>query len=465
MSSDEICRPRRGRTLALRLTLWYTSFFAVSSVCAVLVLYGIVSSMVQRRTDQGLVNELSEFSSILKLRGDSALLEAMRIESESEGTGRMFLRYLHPDGQVVGTTDLSSWVDVGFNKAILARLAGGENHVLETASLPQRPYKVRLIYGDLHHGKILQMGLSLEEDERFLQTLRSLYGSCLAIIIAFSAVIGWGMARRALSGIEKVTETAMEISKGDFHRRVTVKSKDDELMSLTIAFNRMLDRINELIAGMREMTDNIAHDLKTPITRIRGLAETELNRSDSTGNLAADTMEECDHLLQMINTMLMISDAEAGVAQFRKEPVDMAGLVRDLADLFYPVAEERGIAITLDLPESAPVLGDRAGLQRMIVNLLENAVKYTNRSGAIKVSIQKDDDHIGIAVRDAGMGISESDLPHIFKRLYRCDSSRSQPGFGLGLSLAQAVARAHGGDIRVMSRLGVGSTFEVTLPL
>lgn len=176
-------------------------------------------------------------------------------------------------------------------------------------------------------------------------------------------------------------------------------------------------------------------------------------------------MEECDHLLQMINTMLMISDAEAGVAQFRKEPVDMAGLVRDLADLFYPVAEERGIAITLDLPESAPVLGDRAGLQRMIVNLLENAVKYTNRSGAIKVSIQKDDDHIGIAVRDAGMGISESDLPHIFKRLYRCDSSRSQPGFGLGLSLAQAVARAHGGDIRVMSRLGVGSTFEVTLPL
>ncbi|PKN26800.1 MAG: two-component sensor histidine kinase [Deltaproteobacteria bacterium HGW-Deltaproteobacteria-21] len=467
MSFDNMFKFRPGRTLALRLTLWYAVCFAASSLCAVLVFYVSVSSMVQRRTDQGLVNELSEFSSIFKLRGDSALMEAMRIEAESEGTGEAFLRVIKPDGQVIGSTDLSSWKGVGVNRTILERIAGGESYVLETLSFPERPCKARLIYGDMSKGRILQMGVSLEEDEQFLETLRSLFGACLAVIIAFSAIIGWVMAGHALSGIEEVTETAMEISRGTFHRRVTVKSRDDELVRLSMAFNRMLDHIHELIAGMREMTDNIAHDLKTPITRIRCLAEAELNRGDSSGscrNLAADTMEECDYLLQMINTMLMISEAEAGVAAFTKEEVDMAGLILDVSDLFHPIAEERGIALLLDLSETASVTGDKAGFQRLMVNLMENAVKYTPSGGTVKVSVQKDDHHVSIAVQDTGIGISESDLPHIFKRLYRCDASRSQPGFGLGLSLAMAVARAHGGGINVTSKTGEGSTFTVTLP-
>jgi signal transduction histidine kinase len=468
MSFDRLFKPKQGRTLALRLTLWYASFFAFSSLCAVLIFYVTVSSMVQRRMDQGLSKELSELSSILKLKGDLALKEIMELEAESEGIDKMFLRLLDTDGQALGASDLSSWKGLGVDTTALKRIAGGEKHVFVTMSFPGNRYKVRVIHGELDAGKILQMGVSLEEDEQFLETLRGLFGACLAVIIAFSAIIGWVMAKHALSGIEEVTETALEISNGAFHRRVKVRSQDDEIMRLTMAFNGMLDRIQELIAGMREMTDNIAHDLKTPITRIRGMAEAELNRGNSFGsgrNLAADTMEECDHLLQMINTMLMISEAEAGLAAFRREEVDLAALIRDLSDLFRPAAEESGIALLFEPPEKTLVPGDKAGFQRMMVNLLENAVKYTQRGGTVKASIQRGNRHVSVKVQDTGIGISESDLPHIFKRLYRCDSSRAEPGFGLGLSLALAVARAHGGDIGVTSRPGEGSTFEVTLPL
>lgn len=472
MSFDNMSMSRSGRTLALRLTLWYASIFAAFSIIAVLAFYVSVSSLVQRRTDHGLLIEVSEMSSISRTWGEArsreeALGRAIGAEAKGEGIDRVFLRILTESGEVVEATDMSYWKDTSVNRGILERIAGGEGHVLETVRYPERPYKVRVVYGGIGEGRILQMGLSLEEDERFLETIRRMFGACLAVIIAFSALIGWFLAKHALSGIEKVTETALEISNGDFERRVTFNSKDDEIIRLSTAFNRMLDRIHRLITGMREVTDNIAHDIKTPITRIRGLAEAELNRAsswDSRRDLAADTMEECDQLLQMINTMLMIAEAESGAAKLSRNRVDLAGLVRDVSDLFRPVAEEKGIALVSDLPDRVLLCGDRSGLQRLMANLIENALKYTHR-GTVKVSIQEQDHHVSIVVQDTGVGISEHDMPHLFKRLYRCDASRSQPGFGLGLSLAMAVARAHGGDIAVSSKTGEGSTFTVNLPL
>lgn len=339
--------------------------------------------------------------------------------------------------------------------------------MFETLSVPGRPHKVRTVYGAIGPGKILQIGQSLEDDARFLEAFREVFGTSMVVILFFSALIGWFMARRALSGVEEVTQTALDISKGAFDRRVQVRAKGDEIEQLASAFNRMLDRIHELMTGMREVTDHIAHDLKTPITRIRGLAESELNTgksSDKCQELAADTIEECDYLLQMINTMLEISETEAGVAEFAKEEVDMVGVIRDTCELFRPIAENKGVRFISKLPNRALVLGDIHGLQRMIVNLLENAIKYTPSRGTVTISLHDDKGQIVMAIHDTGIGISEGDLPHIFKRLYRCDTSRSQPGFGLGLSLAMAVVRAHGGDITATSRLGEGSTFKVILP-
>jgi signal transduction histidine kinase len=236
---------------------------------------------------------------------------------------------------------------------------------------------------------------------------------------------------------------------------------------LAESFNRMLDHIQSLMKGLSEVTDNIAHDLKTPITRMRVAAEAELSKSDCCEDcqkLAADIIEDCDDLLQMINTMLMISKEESGIFERVKEPVDLSQIIKDAFELFSPIAEEKGIQCFNQVPDNVTFDGDFHGLQRMIINLLENAIKYTPAGGRVTVFAHIDDDVIKIAFQDTGIGISEEDMPHIFERLYRCDKSRSQQGFGLGLSLALAVAHAHRGDIAATSQYGKGSVFTVTLP-
>lgn len=368
----------------------------------------------------------------------------------------------------MAASDMSSWKGAGVGRIALKRIREGETHVFETLSLKGQKYRVRILYGALEPGHILQIGKSLEEDVRLLEMFREVFGTGVILIMAFSALIGWFMARRALSGVEEVTQTALDISKGAFERRVQVRKRHDEIMRLADAFNLMLDRIHGLMTGMREITDHIAHDLKTPITRIRGLAESELTSarvSEKSLELAADTIEECDHLLLMINTLLQISETEAGVAGSVMERVDIADVVHDACELFRPLAQDKGIGITCEEAGRFYVDGDIHGLQRMIANLLENAVKYTPAGGTVMVSFSLKKDGIIIGIRDTGIGISEHDLPHLFERFYRSEPSRSQPGFGLGLSLARAVARAHGGDIKVTSRPGEGSLFNVTLPL
>jgi signal transduction histidine kinase len=454
-------------TLAFRLTLWYATVFTVSSFVAFLILYITVSSVIRSQGDQELLNDLAEFSSICGLKGTDAIRSEMEIEAESDGVHKVFFRLLGPKGEEIASSNMSSWKGVGIDRTALKQLARRERHIFDTLSLPGPPHKVRVVYGAIAPGKIMQIGQSLEDDARFLDAFRDVFGASLVVIIVFSTLIGLFMARRALSGVEEVTRTALDISKGAFEQRVRVKTKADEIERLATAFNRMLDRIQELVIGMKEMTDTIAHDLKTPITRIRGLAELELDAGkpdDESQKLAADTIEECDYLLQMINTMLQISETEAGIVRLAEERVDIAGIVRGALELFDPIAQEKGVTLISQVPDSITIPGDIHGLQRMVVNLLENAIKYTPSGGTVTTSLRDNNGRIVIVVHDTGIGISESDLPHIFERLYRCDASRSQTGYGLGLSLALAVAKAHGGGITATSRPGEGSVFTVSLP-
>jgi signal transduction histidine kinase len=182
-------------------------------------------------------------------------------------------------------------------------------------------------------------------------------------------------------------------------------------------------------------------------------------------NMAATAVEECDRLLEMINTMLFISRTEAGVSKPELKPMDLAAVVRDACSLFQTMAEDKAVALTWEAPERLEMAGDIRLIQRMLGNLLDNAIKYTPAGGAVAVAVRPNPDHsISIVVNDSGSGISEKDLPHIFERFYRGDPSRSQAGVGLGLSFARAVARAHGGDITVESSGPSGATFRVTLP-
>jgi heavy metal sensor kinase len=464
MSLKKILKIRR--TLAFRLTFWYATVFTVSSLVAFSIFYVIISNVIQQHTDQALLKEMAEVTTILKSKGEGSFAAEMSIEAEAEGVGNIFFRLLDPSGSELAATNMSSWKGVGVDRSALERVKGGETHIFEMISVPGQMYKARIAYGAVGPGRFLQIGFSLEDDARFLETFRNVFVPGILIIMVFSTLIGWFMAGHALAGLKEVTRTALDISEGAFEKRVQVYAKGDEIGQLAVAFNRMLDRIHELVKGLREVTDDIAHDLRTPIARIRGLAEAELNAGksgDESKKLAADTVEECDNLLHMINTMLEIAEMEAGIAEASKVQVELTQVISEALDLFRPIAEEKGIRLVSQVPDRVPVRGSLHGLQRIIVNLLDNAIKYTPAGGSVSVNLRAENDPIEIVVHDTGIGISEEELPLIFNRLYRCDSSRSQPGFGLGLSLALAVARAHGGNITATSQPGRGSTFTVTL--
>jgi signal transduction histidine kinase len=246
-----------------------------------------------------------------------------------------------------------------------------------------------------------------------------------------------------------------------------VKGRGEEIDTLAETFNRMLGKIEILIKGMKEMTDNIAHDLKSPITRIRGVAEATLTGNNPPMDfdlVSGSIVEECDRLLVMINTMLDISEAEAGVAKLAVEEVDMAQVVREACDLFQPVAENNQVRIVQRLTQNATIYGDKMKIQRAVSNLLDNALKYTPQGGTVTALVEGEDDQVVFSVKDTGQGISDRDLPHVFDRFFRGDRSRSLPGTGLGLNLTLAIARAHGGDVKVTSVQGQGSTFTMTLP-
>jgi signal transduction histidine kinase len=259
-----------------------------------------------------------------------------------------------------------------------------------------------------------------------------------------------------------------------------VKKNQDEIDQLATTFNQMLDRIQTLVTGIREMSDNIAHDLKSPITRIRGISEVSLTTGASEKeyeNMAASTVEECDRLLDMINTMLecdrlldmintmlVISKTEAGVNKLDAKDLDIGAVVRDACELFQSPAEDKDLRLVCDVPGNFSISGDNRLIQRMIANLIDNAIKYTPAGGSIEVTVNTlNNDAVAIRVKDTGIGISEKDMPRVFERFYRCDPSRSETGIGLGLSFARAIARAHGGDITVSSEPNKGSTFTITL--
>ena len=454
-------------TLAFRLTLWYAGIFTFSSCIAFLLFYTLITSWIRDRTDQELLGQVNRFSTLLSAEGVEAVENGAVIEAQAAGVKKVFFRLLSLNGQAFSSSNMSYWKDINVNGTAIRELLRGSNPVYETINIPDRKEEVRILYALLSPSIILQVGQAMESYSRFLDAFKGIFIITMAFLIFVAAGVGWFMARRAVSGVEAVTWTAQKISGGTLEERVPVKTRGDEIDQLAITFNQMLDRIQTLLTEIKEMSDNIAHDLRSPITRIRGTAEVTLTTGKSLseyGSMAASTIEECDRLLDMINTMLMMSKTESGVDKLSREEINLQSLVREASELFEPTAEDRGVTLSYDVPVRSHLVGDTRMIQRMLSNLLDNAIKYTPSGGTVTVSVSEDDTQVIISVEDTGCGISPSDLPRIFERFYRSDQSRSQSGIGLGLSLARAIARAHGGEITVTSTPNQGSTFTVTLP-
>ncbi|MBN1380324.1 MAG: HAMP domain-containing protein, partial [Deltaproteobacteria bacterium] len=301
-------KPGRFRnSLTFRLTLWYAGIFAFSSFVAFFLFYKLITTVVQEKTDQDLLNQAGQFSTVLSDRGIGAVEELAFFEARAAGEKKVFFRLLYPTGQAFSSSNMAYWENIPVQKQAIQKLLGGAGRVLETAVLTSRQDHVRILYAMIGPGVILQVGQSMENYTRITDAFRKIFLATMALLIGLATGVGWFMARRAVSGVETITRTARNISGGTLEMRVPVKDRGDEIDQLAMTLNQMLDRIQSLVAEIRQMGDDIAHDLKSPVTRIRGMAEIALTTGKSPADyeaMAASAIEECDRLLEIINTML-----------------------------------------------------------------------------------------------------------------------------------------------------------------
>jgi signal transduction histidine kinase len=451
-------------SLIFRLTILYAVAFTVLSSIGFLIFYYRIYAVTMEGLDLELLAKTRKYADLMKEAGLESVLVEIADEAESEDPQEDFYRLFNFKGDMLFTTDMSFWGPIDKKNILLKMQSGGLSYTIQTQTFEERDDEARMITAIIGPDSVLQLGESLEEVDEYLDVFFRLFSILVISLIVVSTIIGWLLARRATIDMQEVTETAEQISRGAYDRRVKVKGRYREIERLSATFNRMLDRIRRLLNSMKEINDNIAHDLRSPLARIRGIAEMSLLKEksiDAYREMAASTIEECDTLIGMINTMLDITEAEAGVNGVQAEEFELTALIQEACELFRPIAEEKKINLKTDLPESLTMISDRKKMQRIVTNLLENAIKYTPKGGRVAVSAAARNGEVRIEFEDTGTGISENDLPHIFERFYRCDRSRSQGGVGLGLSLVKAYTESINGTVHVESTLNQGSRFEL----
>jgi signal transduction histidine kinase len=343
-----------------------------------------------------------------------------------------------------GVLDHPGWLETNYRR--LEAPEGNDHRAL--VQVVQLPGGFRLL-----------VGRDLEERERLFGIIANAGQWSLALVIVLGLAGGFFVSRRVLNRIEAMTETAQTIMAGDLAGRLPVAGTGDELDRLADHLNAMLERIEALMRGLKEVSDNIAHDLKTPLTRLRNRCEQALRSAAGVDDYRAaleSTIAESDDLIRTFDALLMIARAEAGQSRDNMTEFDAAEIARDVGELYEPLADEKGIALTVDAPAAAPVRGNRELVSQALANLIDNAIKYAGPDGKLNgapaeivVKAGNDGERIALSVADRGPGIAEADRGRVVERFVRLEQSRSEPGSGLGLSLAAAVARLHGGELKL----------------
>jgi signal transduction histidine kinase len=447
------------RALGLRLSAWYATVFILGTVVLVAVTYTLFAAALAQRDHDIIRAALREYASRYELGGAFALQRAVEIDERTSGRERLFVRVIGPNADATFVRMPQGW-DAYAQENLgdeAARDAIESRAVLEVAS------------ARLFDGTLLQVGKSNEIRVALLRQFQIVVGIVSILALAIGVAGGLVLTRSTVQPIyDLIGVVGGIIRTGRTDTRVPERAEQvDAVDELSAQFNAMLDRINGLITAMGQSLDNVAHDLRTPVARLRGIAERALQSADPADQREAlsDCLEESDRILSILNTLMDISEAETGVLQLRRTHVPLAALMGEVVELYEDVADVRKVAVTLDTVEDAVVDGDRDRLRQAFANLLDNAIKYTPPGGTVRVTVARDGQRAVVTVQDTGAGISAVHLPRIWERLYRADSSRSERGLGLGLSLVKAFVEAHGGTVEALSDPGRGSTFTVRLPV
>ena len=325
-----------------------------------------------------------------------------------------------------------------------------------------------MAYRTIPNGTLLVIGLNQHAADENLQKISYAFLITGLTVLALSILCGWFLACRIVSGIERVRRTADRIADGDYSLRISPNAGDLETDDLIASFNTMTANTETLMSELKTITDDIAHDLRTPLTRMLGRSEIAVTlhpTSEKLQDTLGDNAEDCRRMLALINQMLAISKTESGASRLHRETVDLKKLLERASELFRMPAEQKRQTLLLELPAEPVFLSaDPARLQQLIANLVDNALKFTSENGSIVIRLTESAEEILLSVSDTGCGIPPEECKKVFKRFYRADTSRNLPGNGLGLAMVRAIATAHGGFVSLSSEVGKGSTFTVHFP-
>lgn len=452
------------RTIRVRLTLWYVALLAAILLAFGAFLYASLSRTLHDEVDRALADEAQRTLSMLDVQDGVAHLGDP------------------PEGLVSGTLIVladaqGQPLTANAPAAVVLPLAASARDarsgpLLTTVSLQGEDWRVlsQPVTAGGQTTAVLQVARSEQGVEVALDRLLLLMGLAVPLTLLLAVAGGLFLANRALGPIDRITRTAARIGGEDLSQRLALPIGPDEVGRLAATFDGMLDRLEDAFTRQRRFTADASHELRTPLTLLASRAEVALARPRTPAEYRAaltGIRDDAARMAQLLGTLLTLARADQGQDALAREPVALADLIADTLAALAPLAEDQGVTLAADALTPCLVLGDQTRLTQLLINLVDNALKYTPAGGRVTIGLARDGDAALLTVRDTGIGIAPEHLPHLFERFYRVDTARSRGagGAGLGLAIAAWIARTHGGGIAVTSQPAIGSTFTVRLPL
>ncbi len=461
------------RRTDVKLTLWYILTFLLSAVIICGFLYFRLRHQLIKEVDRFILDEIKELGEILvRNLNDKNVLKNFEDHLEVRTLYPVYFRVLMANGDLFYSSN--KFVEIGYipDDRLRIKIRNGKE-IRENVRPPgrKRPYRVITTFLPIqgHQGYFLQVGTHLKFVRKSLSNFKSNILVVMPILLILGSLGGWFLARKSLLPIGYIASKAQNITSENLNERLIPRGTGDEIDDLIQTINGMIERLEGSFKRMAEFTADVSHELKTPLCAMRGGAEVLLSRERRAAEYQealAHFIEQLDRLNQMIDNLIFLSKSDSSQIELKIVPLRLDLLVKDICNLFKILAELKGIDSIVEPFQELTVMGDKGRLQQLFSNLIDNAIRYTEK-GFVRVTLERDGETALVKIKDTGFGIPKEEQENIFKRFYRVDKSRSKEtgGVGLGLSIAKWIAYAHHGRIEVESELDRGSTFKVYLPL
>ena len=453
------------RTIGFKVTAWYSLIFTLSSLCIFLLAYVFLSSTLGKQNYEEILLELDEISMLYKIGGIEGLEKFVIESNHTRRTSPLFIRVSDRNNTTLYISLPEKWQD--FNLTELEINSHSINNEWSHIPSINDRYILAVKSAQLSSGFFIQVGISCENTHNILNQFRKFFMAAMIPLFIIGLFGGMILSYQTRRPIQKIIKTVQSLDFKEMEEMVPRSLSGDEMDELAELFNQMLENIRRLIDGMKNSLDNVAHDLRTPLTRFRNIGDMALQGEPDTGTLKealVKSIEESDNILTMLDTLMDISEAETGTMDIHLSQTDICHLIGKISDMYGFVAEEKNITMEVILPGPLflPIDANRIG--QAISNIIDNAIKFTNPGGHVCITVKKGNKNISIKVKDSGIGIPPEELPMIWNRLYRGSQSLTEKGTGLGLSLVKGIVEAHEGHIEVISDAGKGAAFILQLP-